>query len=135
MDSGQPFGGVVELAVADLPQDEWTTVSVRVNDLLANCGEGCLDTSDVLGLFVLEPTGMAHVQLDNIQLVCGHPTSCGVEAPVSGGAEPPPVNIPVPLPGQLYTDRVGLGWALWDCCGGGSRLRRRGARSCCQVHV
>jgi hypothetical protein len=118
MDSGQPFLGVVEMAVADLPQDEWTTVSVRVNDLLANCGEGCLDTSNVLGLFVLEPTGMAHVQLDNIQLVCGHPTACGVEAPVSGGAEPPPVNIPVPLPGQLYTDRVGLGWALWDCCGG-----------------
>jgi beta-glucanase (GH16 family) len=118
MDSGQPFGGVVELAVADLPQDEWTTVSVKVNDLLANCGEGCLDTSDVLGLFVLEPTGMAHVQLDDIQLVCGHPSACGIEAPVSGGAEPPPVNIPVPLPGQLYTDRVGLGWALWDCCGG-----------------
>ncbi len=119
MDSGQPFAGVVEMAVADLPQDQWTTVSVKVNDLIANSA-GQLDTSNVLGLFVLEPTGMAHVQLDNIQLVCGYPSAngCGVEPPVSGGAVPPPVNIPVPLPGQLYTDRVGLGWALWDCCGG-----------------
>ena len=119
MDSGFPALGFVELAVADLPQDEWTTISVRVNDLLANCGDSCLDTSDVVGLFVLEPTSMAHVQLDNIQLICGHPTACGVEAPLSGGAVPPPVDSgPPPLFGQLYTTRVGDGWTLWDCCGG-----------------
>ena len=120
MDSGFPAVGSVEMPVADLPLDQWTTISVKVNDLLANCGDSCLDTSEVIGLFVLEPTGMAHVQLDNIQLVCGYPSNngCGIKAPVSEGAPPPPTGGGDPVPGQLYIDATDPAWALWDCCGG-----------------
>jgi beta-glucanase (GH16 family) len=118
MDSGFPALGTVDLPVADLPQDEWTTVSVRVNDLLANAGDQPLDTGAVVNLFVLEPTGMAHVQLDNIQLVCGHPgpNGCGVNAP--SDAEPPPTGGGDPVLGQIYIDAPDPAWQLFDCCGG-----------------
>ena len=59
MDSGWPALGFVTLPVADLPLDEWTTVSVKVNDLLFNSGDQPLDTSSVVSLFVFEPTSMA----------------------------------------------------------------------------
>ncbi|MCP3670236.1 MAG: glycoside hydrolase family 16 protein, partial [Gammaproteobacteria bacterium] len=82
MDSGWPALGYVELSIADLPQDEWTTVSVKINDLLANSGDSALDTENVISLFVLEPTAAAHIQVDNISLSCGNPGSCGISAPV-----------------------------------------------------
>lgn len=82
MDSGFPALGFVTLNVADLPQDEWTTVSVKVNDLLANSGDVALDTANVVSIFVLEPTSAAHVQIDNISLSCGIPTTCGISPPV-----------------------------------------------------
>lgn len=83
MDSGWPALGVKELDVADFPKDSWTTVSVPVNDLIANSGEQPLDTSAVLNLFVIEFNGAAHVQLDNITLACGHKDSngCGINPP------------------------------------------------------
>jgi hypothetical protein len=117
MDSGFPALGFVELKVADMPLDEWTTVSVKVNDLIFNSGDQPLDTSAVLNLFVLEPTGMAHVQLDNVQLICGHPTNggCGVKPPE---VDTPPPSGGDPVPGEIYVDAPDPLWALWDCCGG-----------------
>lgn len=83
MDSGWPALGYVELMVAELPQDEWTSVSVPVNDLLVNSGDEALDTASVVNLFVVEPTSFAHIQLDNVQLVCGHKddNACGISSP------------------------------------------------------
>jgi len=80
MDSGYPKLGFVELAIEGLPLDEWSPISIKMNDLLKNSGEQSLDTSAVMSLFVLEPTGSAHVQIDNIKLVCGHPEykGCGI---------------------------------------------------------
>jgi beta-glucanase (GH16 family) len=93
MDSGYPAVGFVDLKVADLPQDEWTTVSVKVNDLLASRAEGLnpLDTSEIVSFFVLEPTSFARVQVDNIELACGHPGEggCGIRAPGDDGGVPP----------------------------------------------
>ncbi len=81
MDSGWPALGVKTFAIADLPKDSWTSVSVKVNDLLANPGEQALDTTNVINLFVIEFSGEAHVQIDNISLSCGHPNSCGIASP------------------------------------------------------
>jgi len=83
IDSGYPALGQVALNVADLPQDEWTTINVKVNDLLANKGEQPLDTSSVMNIFVLESTSMAHVMVDNVSLSCMVPgeNGCGIKGP------------------------------------------------------
>jgi beta-glucanase (GH16 family) len=90
MDSGWPAVGFVDLKVADLPADQWTTVSVKVNDLLASNQESSLDTSNINSFFVLEPTSWAHVQVDNIEIACGHPAEagCGI-APLIDDSTPP----------------------------------------------
>jgi beta-glucanase (GH16 family) len=115
MDSGFPALGFVDLAVADLPLDQWSTVSVKVNDLIFNSGDQPLDTSNVVSLFVLEPTGMAHVQVDNIQLVCGHPNDngCGITAPsveVSGDR----VNVFIDAVDPTWSNGIGA----WDTAAG-----------------
>ncbi len=83
MDSGWPALGSKQLEVADLAKDSWISVSVLLNDLVANPGDQPLDTSAVLNLFVIEFTASAHVQLDNIRLICGHMSDggCGIKAP------------------------------------------------------
>lgn len=85
MDSGWPKVGSKALNVADLPKDQWTSVSVKVNDLIATPGEQPLDTASVMNVFVMEFSAEAHVQIDNIQLKCGHPTQngCGIKAPAA----------------------------------------------------
>ena len=103
MDSGWPALGFVTLAVADLPQDQWTTVSVKVNDLLANSGEQALDTSNIVSLFVFEPTAAAHVQIDNISLSCGDPAACGITPPVPPA---PPITGPFNMGGTWRMEPV-----------------------------
>jgi hypothetical protein len=83
MDSGYPALGQKAFNVADLPQDQWTTVKVKVNDLLENRGEQPLDTANVMNIFVLESTSMAHVMVDNVSLSCMVPgeNGCGIKGP------------------------------------------------------
>ena len=109
IDSLFPDLGFVELAVADLPKDEWTTVTVQISDIAHNPGHfggGPVDLDKVLSLFVLEPTGAAHLQVDNVKIRCGHPSDggCGIKPP-----KPPRVG---PLPPQpVFVDAVD---PLWD---------------------
>lgn len=83
MDSGWPKLGQKALNVADLPKDEWTRVSVKVNDLVATPGDQALNTSSVINLFVAEFSAEAHVMFDNISLSCGHKDQdgCGINPP------------------------------------------------------
>ena len=82
MDSGFPALGFVSLNVADMPTNEWFSYSVSINQLLANRGDRALALGAVQNLVVIEPSAAAHVQLDNIRLVCGTPNGdCGVAAP------------------------------------------------------
>ena len=83
MDSGWPKLGYVNLSVADLPKDEWTSVSVKVNDLIATPGDQPLNTSSVLNVFVAEFSAAAHVMFDNVRLTCGHKDEggCGINPP------------------------------------------------------
>ena len=115
MDSGFPALGFVDLPVADLPLDEWTTISVPVNDLIFQSGDQPLDTNAVVSVFVLEPTGMAHVQLDNIQLICGHPADngCGVTPP-SIDIEGETVNVFIDDVDPIWTNGIGA----WDTIAG-----------------
>ncbi len=98
MDSGFPALGQVGFAVDSLPVNEWTTLSVKVNDLLAFRGDGFmpLDTSSIVSMFVFEPTGAADVLIDNITLSCGNPGTCGITPPVPPA---PPIEGPFALPG------------------------------------
>ena len=91
LDSGFPDLGFVELPVADLAKDQWTTVTVQISEIAHNAGNfggGPVDLAQVLSLFVLEPTSSAHVQVDNIRIICGHvgDGDCGIRPP----APPPP---------------------------------------------
>jgi beta-glucanase (GH16 family) len=108
MDSGWPALGFVELKVADLPWDQWTPVSVKISDLLANPGESSLSLGAVISFMVLEPTSNAHVQLDNIQLACGHPgkNRCGILPPggeVEGGLL------------EVFVDEIAVQWTKGIC--------------------
>ncbi len=91
MDSGWPALGFKELKVADLPKDQWTTVSVRVADLVASPGDEPLDLNSVVSLIVLEPTSFAHMQVDNIELACGHPANLEDAREATCGIVPPKV--------------------------------------------
>lgn len=93
--SGLDAAGFVELALRELPADEWTTVTVQVTDIIRAAGSagGALDMERIVGLFALEPTGSAHIRLDNIVIVCGHSqeNGCGIvasPAPESAAAKP-----------------------------------------------
>ena len=107
LDSGFPDLGFVELAVADLPQDEWTTVTVQISDIAHNPGSfggGPVDLGSVLSLFVLEPTGAAHLRVDNLKLVCGHPDDRGC------GIVPPETPRDTTEPFDVYVDAVDPTW-------------------------
>ncbi|MFT7287854.1 MAG: beta-glucanase (GH16 family) [Halieaceae bacterium] len=108
MDSGFPALGFFDLKVADLPADEWTTVSVKVNDLLANSGEQSLNTSAIVSFFVFEPTSFARVQLDNIELACGHPApnGCGI-LPLAGEVDGEVVNVFIDEVDPIWTNGIG----------------------------
>ncbi len=84
MDSGFPALGSVDISLAELPKDEWFSYSVSISDLLDNPGEAPLALGAVMNVFVIEPSNAAHIQLDNISLVCGTPYTdgCGIAAPV-----------------------------------------------------
>ena len=110
LDSGFPDLGFVELPVADLPLDEWTTVTVQISDIAHNPGAfggGPVDLGSVLSLFVLEPTGSAHLRIDNLKLLCGHPTAggCGIVPP-----EPPRDPDEPVTPFDVYIDAVDPAW-------------------------
>lgn len=112
MDSGWPALGLKQLAVADLPKDTWTTVSVKVNDLIATPGDQALDTKSVVNLFVIEFSDAAHVQVDNISLMCGHKTQDGC------GITPPAIELPSETV-DIFTDSVNAdlwtnGIGAWD---------------------
>ena len=86
LDSGLADFGFVELAIADLPLDQWHTVSAQISDIVhnpSNLGGGPVDLGQVLSLFVLELTGAAHLQVDNIKILCAHPVprGCGIRPP------------------------------------------------------
>ena len=85
VDSGFPNIGFTQVPLSDLPQDEWTSVSLALSDVIQSnigaFGGGPLDIEQVLNLIVLEPVGgAARIQFDNISLVCGAPSSkpCGI---------------------------------------------------------
>ncbi len=106
LDSGFPDLGFVEIPVSDLPLDEWTTVTAQISNIAHNAGQfggGPVDLSNVLSLFVLEPTGAAHLQVDNIRLSCAHVTDCGITPP---SPPPPPSNEPF----LVYIDGVDPAW-------------------------
>ncbi len=111
MDSGFPALGFVDLKVAELPADQWTTVSVKINDLLANPGDRPLDTGSIVSFFVLEPTSSAHVQVDNIEIACGHPSrnGCGI-LPPGGTVDGEVVNVFIDAVDPAWSNGIGA----WD---------------------
>lgn len=100
MDSGYPALGTMPLAVSEMPLDQWFTISVPVAELIKNAGSLPLNTSQVVSLFVLEPTSYAHVMLDNVELACGHPAKngCGIRPP---GGEVDSSLVPVFTDGEV----------------------------------
>ena len=106
MESGAPALGFKEYSIAELPLDEWFTLSVPINELLENFGRRRLDTSRVSRLLVVESDAPAHMQIDNVTLACGHPSrkGCGIRPP---GGEVDGSLVPV------FTSEGVVG-PLWD---------------------
>lgn len=108
LDSGFPDLGFVEVPVSSLTTDEWTTVTVQISDVAhnpSNFGGGPVDLSQVLSLFVLEPSSHAHLQVDNISILCAHvgEGDCGIMPPA-----PPPPSATEPF--GVYIDDVDPAW-------------------------
>ena len=107
IDSGFPDLGFVDLPVSTLTKDEWATVTVQISDIAhdpGHFGGGPVDLGRVLSLFVLEPTSHAHLQVDNIRLICGHvgEGGCGI-------APPAPSPSPAGEPQEVYIDAADSG--------------------------
>ena len=85
MDSGYPALGFVRLNVADLPTNEWFTRSIKISDFIENPGPQSLDIGKTMNVLVVEPSSAAHIMVDNVKLVCGHPErrGCGIAPPVA----------------------------------------------------
>ncbi len=83
LDSDFLDAGAVDLPLATLTAEEWTTVTVQIADIVrspAGPGGRSVDLGRVRSLFALEPTSIARLQVDNIRLICGHVVQggCGV---------------------------------------------------------
>mgnify|MGYP000734176091 CR=1 FL=1 len=112
MDSGWPALGYKTLAVSELEKDTWISLSVPINDLIATPGQQALNLAEVQNLFVIEFSAAAHVQLDNIQLVCGHKDDKGC------GIKPPAIEVTDEVV-EVFTDTVNEtvwtnGMGAWD---------------------
>ena len=85
MDSGWPALGYVTFDIADLPSNEWFTRSVKVSDFIENAGDQPLEIGATINAMVVEPSSAAHIMVDNVKLVCGHPerNGCGIAPPVA----------------------------------------------------
>ncbi|WP_163932808.1 family 16 glycosylhydrolase [Paraferrimonas sp. SM1919] len=105
MDSGWPNLGFKSLAISDLKMDEWQSLSVPVNDLVATPGDGPLDMAAVVNLFVIEFSSNAHVMVDNITLKCAHPADNGC------AIDPPPQEI---SDSELPVFINGVNTGVWD---------------------
>jgi beta-glucanase (GH16 family) len=114
MDSGWPNLGFVELPVSELQLDQWQTLHIKISDILANPNNGGanpLDINNVVSLFVVEPTGAAHLQVDNIQIKCAVPSAngCGIKPP-SQAIDASQVEVYVDQVGELWSNGMGA----WD---------------------
>ena len=81
LDSGAAEAGIAELPIADLPWNEWTTVTVQIGDMVRNAGAaGAVDLGRVRNLFVLEAVGAVHLRVDAVRIRCGHKQrhGCGI---------------------------------------------------------
>ena len=88
LDSGFPDLGFVEMPLSDFAKDEWAPVTVQISDIVrnsSNVGGGPVNMRRVLSLFVLELSSSAHLRIDNIKLLCGHPqpAGCGITPPAA----------------------------------------------------
>ncbi len=86
LDSGFLEAGAVDLQFARLTSEEWTTVTVQIDDIVRNParpGGNPVDLDRVRTLFALETTSFARFQIDNVRLICGHVTQggCGIQPP------------------------------------------------------
>jgi len=78
-DSGWP--NVSDYSVTLPTTGQWATIRIPVVDILANgnsFGDGTADPSNILNVFVVEPTGVMTFKLDNVRLEIP-----GTEAPVA----------------------------------------------------
>ncbi len=69
-----------EIAFDELPHDQWTTLSVQLNEIAPG-----LKADEVTKLFGLMVEGKAHIQLDNVEIICANPSEdgCGIAPPAA----------------------------------------------------
>ena len=69
-----------EIAFDELPHDQWTTLSVQLNEIAPG-----LKADEVTKLFGLMVESKAHIQLDNVEIVCANPSDdgCGIAPPAA----------------------------------------------------
>lgn len=116
LDSGYPENSYHEIEIPAV--NEWTEVAVRLYTLLPNTNEGYespVNFSNIKNPFVIEPVGgNAHVQLNNIRIVCqdgGEWGDCNIK----------PVTPPEPITedmdifvGGLASEWGNPGFGVWQ---------------------
>lgn len=87
MDSGFPDVGYMEIPLSKFPADQFTRVSLRISEILQSnqgvYGGEAPDIENIVNLVTFEPTSAAHLQISNIRLNCGSPSSCGIASDAS----------------------------------------------------
>lgn len=126
MESGDTNAGFKSWNIADVPSDEWVSVSVPVNEFIDNPvsvdgQEMPLNASSITSLMALEVTGEAQIYLREISLSCVSSESC-IQGPLGLQSEAAPKAEPIRYEAEDYIAESGTGVEDTTDDGGGQNV-------------
>ena len=126
MESGDNNAGFKSWNIADVPSDEWVSVSVPVNEFIDNPvsvdgQEMPLNASSITSLMALEITGEAQIYLREISLSCVSSESC-IQGPLGLQSEAAPKAEPIRYEAEDYIAESGTGVEDTTDDGGGQNV-------------
>jgi hypothetical protein len=126
MESGEVNAGFKSWNIADVPGDEWVSVSVPVKEFIDNPvsvdgKEMPLNASSITSLMMLEVTGEAQIYLREISLSCVSSESC-IQGPLGLQSEAAPKAEPIRYEAEDYIAESGTGVEDTTDDGGGQNV-------------
>jgi hypothetical protein len=126
MESGEVNAGFKSWNIADVPGDEWVSVSVPVKEFIDNPvsvdgKEMPLNASSITSLMMFEVTGEAQIYLREISLSCVSSESC-IQGPLGLQSEAAPKAEPIRYEAEDYIAESGTGVEDTTDDGGGQNV-------------